>query len=51
MSFHEPPDNNTKFDFWRFMEILIDVVFATDIIINFISAYERKDGSYEYQFK
>ena len=36
--------------FWV-MESIIDIVFGIDIIVNFISAYERHDGETEYKFK
>ena len=34
-----------------YLEIIIDYVFGLDILINFISAYERLDGETEYKFK
>jgi len=33
------------------MENLIDITFAIDIIINFLTAYERSDGEMEYRLK
>ena len=37
--------------FFNRFDQFIDAVFVMDIIINFISAYERIDGSYEYNWK
>lgn len=51
MSFYDEPVGDEPYDFWKVMETLIDVIFAVDIFINFISAYERRDGTYEYSLK
>ena len=37
--------------FFALFEILIDIIFGIDIIINFISAYEDLDGRYEVSLK
>ena len=31
--------------------MIVSIVFFIDIIVNFMSAYERYDGSYEYSLK
>ena len=49
-SFFDNADLEKK-DIFYGMEMIIDIVFGTDIFINFISAYERIDGVIEYRFK
>lgn len=51
MSFHDDPPADAPTDVWRVMEVIIDAVFIADIFINFISAFERRDGTYEYSLK
>lgn len=51
MSFHDEPPEGAPIDLWHVMEVIIDIVFIADIFINFISAYERRDGTYEYSLK
>lgn len=31
--------------------MLVDLLFGIDIIVNFLSAYEKSDGRYEYNLK
>lgn len=38
-------------EFFNAIDVLTNVVFGLDIFVNFISPYERKDGSYEVNFK
>ena len=42
-------------DFWstffKVFDILVDILFGLDIIVNFLSAYEKPDGKYEYDLK
>ena len=38
-------------DFFFVFEIMIDICFGIDIIINFITGYERSDGEIEYRWK
>ena len=40
-----PP--TTKLPFWDTFDRLVDVLFVCDLIINFLLAYERRDGSIE----
>ena len=37
--------------FFDALDIVIDILFWFDIIINFISAYEKYEGVYEYRLK
>jgi hypothetical protein len=36
-----------SYDFYYYMEIIIDICFIADLFVNFVSAYQRKDGSLE----
>lgn len=38
-------------DFWFFLETIIDIIFALDIFVNFISAYENINGNIVYSYK
>ena len=37
-------DQEESFDFFSIMNKFIDITFGIDILVNFISAYERVDG-------
>ena len=37
--------------FFGGFDILVDIIFAIDIVVNFLSAYEKSDGRYEYGLK
>jgi hypothetical protein len=37
--------------FYNYFDTFVDLVFAIDIIINFISVYEKPNGKYEYKLK
>ena len=50
LSFFTQTDLNFQ-DYFYFMEIVIDVIFGLDIVINFLTAYERSDGEVEYRVK
>ena len=39
------------FDDWFYLEIVIDVLFMVDVIINLLTAHERFDGSFETSHK
>ena len=40
-----PP--GTAVPFWDTIDSIVDVLFISDLVVNFVSAYERRDGSYE----
>ena len=33
--------------FWDTIDTIVDILFITDLFVNFVSAYEKRDGSYE----
>jgi len=37
--------------FFTIFDVVVDIIFSVDIIINFFSAYERQDGQFEYNLK
>lgn len=40
-----PPGQDVPF--WDTIDSIVDFLFITDLVVNFISAFERRDGSYE----
>jgi len=44
-------DDVDSFGFFIIMNSFIDYVFTIDILVNFMSAYERYDGQVEYRLK
>ena len=46
-------ENADKFStkFFTGFDILVDIIFGIDIVVNFLSAYEKSDGRYEYGLK
>jgi hypothetical protein len=38
-------------NFFKGIDFIVDIGFAIDIFINFLSAYEKSDGRYEYNLK
>jgi len=49
-SFYDSSEIELK-DVYHYMEIIIDYVFIADIFVNFLSAYQRKDGKNEMRLK
>lgn len=49
----ETPHNADDFSikFFNGFDVLVDVLFGIDIVVNFLSAYEKSDGRYEYGLK
>ena len=37
--------------FYNIFDTFVDIVFAMDIIVNFVSAYEKINGKFEYSLK
>jgi hypothetical protein len=37
--------------FYNYFDTFVDLVFGIDIIVNFISAYEKPNGKFEYKLK
>ena len=40
-----------SYDLFYYMEIIIDICFIADLFINFVSAYQRRDGTFETNLK
>jgi len=50
-AFYDDNDGGDYKKFYEAMDTVVDVVFGLDIIVNFISAYEKPDGSIQYGLK
>ena len=37
--------------FWDSVDTVVDILFITDLFVNFLSAYENRDGTCEFRFK
>ena len=37
----------TKLPFWDFCDNIVDFLFFCDLFVNFLSAYENRDGTFE----
>ena len=44
-------DDYAEHPFFDALDLVIDILFWVDIVINFISAYEKYEGVYEYRLK
>ena len=44
-------DDYVDHPFFDALDLVIDILFWIDIVINFISAYEKYEGVYEYRLK
>ena len=44
-------DEMNQLDIFHYMDSLIDIFFAVDIMVNFITAYEDRDGITHYQIR
>ena len=40
-----PPGDDVPF--WDTFDTIVDILFITDLFVNFISAFEKRDGTYE----
>jgi hypothetical protein len=50
IAFYESSESNSS-QFFDVFDVFVDIVFGLDIVLNFISAYEKTEGRFEYDLK